>query len=216
LPAGQDLARRVKIDLWTGLQASDACKGPSDEELVLNVTDKWAREWFQTEVGRNWLESHDLPRKPIYAPDRECNANDPQPVVQFDLSDGQVITTANLDINGSASAEGGFQKWVLDYGQGDNPGAWTVLAESNAPVKNGTLYSWNLNSIPNGIVTLRLTLVGEKTEVEKRVAINLSLPLPATPVPTNTPPPPDTETPTAIIPTDTPIPSETPTEMATP
>ena len=49
LPPGQDLVRRVKIDLWTGLEASDACKGPSDEELVLNVKDKWAREWLDTD-----------------------------------------------------------------------------------------------------------------------------------------------------------------------
>ena len=34
LPPGKDLARRVKIDLWTGLEASDACKGPSEDQVV--------------------------------------------------------------------------------------------------------------------------------------------------------------------------------------
>ncbi|MCE9647225.1 MAG: PBP1A family penicillin-binding protein [Chloroflexi bacterium] len=212
LPPGRDLARRVKIDLWTGLQASDACKGPSEDRMVLNVTDKWAREWFQTNAGRDWLENHDLPRNPDYAPDRECNANDPQPLVELNLNDGQVITTVNLEIKGSASADSGLKKWTLEYGQGGNPGSWTVLSESNTPVKNGTLYSWDLTNIPNGIVTLRLTLFGEKTDVEKRVSLNLNLPLPPTQVPTDTPPP----TATQIIITDTPIPSETPTETATP
>lgn len=218
LPPGQDLARRVKIDLWTGLEASDVCKGPSDEELVLNVTDKWAGEWFQTDIGRDWLENHDLPRKPYYAPDRECSASDPQPIVELGLNDGQVITTNNLEINGSATADAGFKKWVLEYGQSENPGAWSILNESNSPVKNGTLYSWNITNIPNGLVTLRLTLVGEKTEVEKRVTININLPLPPTPIPTDTPPPPPaTETATqVVVPTDTLIPSETPTVTFTP
>jgi hypothetical protein len=117
-----------------------------------------------------------------------------------------------LEIKGSASADSGFKKWTLEYGQSGNPGSWTVLSESNTPVKNGTLYSWDLTNIPNGIVTLRLTLFGEKTDVEKRVSLNLNLPLPPTQVPTDTPPP----TATQIIITDTPIPSETPTETATP
>ena len=62
LPPGQDLARKVKIDLWTGLEASKACEGPSEEEMVLNVTDKWARDWLGTEDGRA------LARRPRLAP----------------------------------------------------------------------------------------------------------------------------------------------------
>ena len=223
LPPGQDLVRRVKIDLWTGYQASDVCKGPSEEELVLNVKDKWAREWFDTDVGRDWLENHDLPRKPYYAPDRECQAGDPQPIIEIDLTDGQVITTLNLEIKGSAAADVGFKKWVLEYGLGADPGSWSVLSESNSPVKNGTLFSWNLSPIPNGLVTVRLTLIGDKTEVEKRVTINLSLaptptlsPFPDTAVPPTLPPPTETPTQAVIIPTDTlGPPTETPTEFPT-
>lgn len=219
LPPGQDLVRRVKIDLWTGFQASDVCKGPSEEELVLNVTDKWAREWFDTDTGRSWLEDHGLPRKPYFAPDRECTASDPQPIIGINLDDGQVITTSNLEITGSAAADDGFKKWVLEYGQGADPGSWSLLSESNSPVENGTLFVWDLFNVPSGPVTLRLTLVGDKTEVDERVTLNLSLP----PTPTVSPPPdtaipptlPPTETPTQaiIIPTDTPVPL--PTETAT-
>ncbi len=224
LPPGQDLVRRVKIDLWTGYQASDVCKGPSEEELVLNVTDKWAREWFDSGAGRDWLENHDLPLKPYYAPDRECSANDPQPIIEISLNDGEVITTLNLDIKGSAAADSGFKKWVLDYGQGASPSSWSVLSESNSPVKDGTLFSWNLSNVPNGPVTLRLTLIGDKTEVEERVTLNLSLPPTPTvsPFPDTAVPPTliPTETPTQviIIPTDTPVPSptETATEFPTP
>lgn len=218
LPASQDLARRIKIDLWTGYQASEACNGPSEEEIVLNVTDKWAREWFETGDGKAWLEDHGLPDNPYYAPERECKEGDPQPIAELNLTDGQVVTSPALEIKGTADASEGFKKWVLEYGLGEEPSAWVGLNESNSPIKDGTLATWNLSSLPNGIYTLRLTLIGDKAEVEKRIRLNLSLPTPTPPpaTPTNTPVPiPPTETPTQIIilPTDTPSP--TPTETAT-
>jgi 1A family penicillin-binding protein len=216
LPPGKDLVRRVKIDQWTGLGASDACKGPSSEEMALNVTDKWGRDWLGTDDGRLWLEDHGLPGKPFFAPERECSANDPQPIIEIKLDEGQVITSTTLDIKGSAAADSGFKKWVLEYGQGADPSSWSALSESDNPVKDATLYTWNLSAIPNGIVTLRLTLIGDKAEVEKRVSINLSLPTPTVPpaTPTDTPVPTliPTETPTLaiIIPTVTPTFTETP------
>jgi hypothetical protein len=220
LPAGQDLARRIKIDLWTGLEASDACKGPTDDEMVLNITDKWAREWLGTEDGRFWLEDRGLPRKPYYAPDRECKAGDPQPIIELKFNDGEVITSPILDIKGSAAADEGFKKWTLEYGLGAEPAAWTLLSESTNPVKDNTLYLWNLSGIPNGIISLRLKLIGDKTEVEKRITLNFSLPIPTVPTstPTETPAPTliPTDTPTLeIIPSDTPAPTETPTETPT-
>jgi len=162
-----------------------------------------------------------LPRKPYYAPDRECSADDPQPIIEIKLNDGEIITDSTLDIKGSATADKGFKKWVLEYGLGVDPAAWTVLSESDKPVKNSILYSWDLSNEPNGIISLRLTLIGDKAEVEKRVRLNLDLLIPTEP------PPPPTETlaptftPTMtptfeiIIPTETPTPSETPTEMPT-
>ncbi|MBL8080827.1 MAG: PBP1A family penicillin-binding protein [Anaerolineales bacterium] len=220
LPQGKDLLRRVKIDLWTGYEASDACKGPSEEEKVLNVTDKWARDWLESGAGRDWLDNHGLPREPYYAPDRECEQGDPQPIIGFNLDDGQVITSPSFEIKGSAAATAGFKNWKLEFGQGTDPGSWTTLSESNNQVKDGTLYTWNLTNVPNGIVTLRLTLYGDKTDVEKRVTLNLSLPLPNTATPTQTliPSFTPTETPTQVIvlPSDTPIPSATPTETVTP
>ncbi len=106
---------------------------------------------------------------------------------------------------------------MLEYGQGADPASWTILTESTNPVKDATLYLWDLTTVPNGIITLRLTLVGDNAEVEKLVTINLSLPTPTLPpaTPTETPSPtlipPPTETPTIeiIIPTETP--TETPT-----
>ncbi len=216
LPAGQDLIRRIKIDLWSGLQASDACKGPAEEQLVLNVTDPWARQWLGSGAGRDWLEAHDLPRNPYYVPERECTANDPQPNLGFALTEGETVTSSPLVINGSAYADSGFRGWRLDYGLGDNPDSWSPLTESNNPVKDGTLYAWDLSTFQSGIVTLRLTLVGDKAEVEKRVHLILVLPTTPTVTPfTPTVEPLPSETPTqSIVPTDTPTPTEGPTTTA--
>jgi len=217
LPASMDLARRIKIDLWTGLQASAACDGPSEEKLVLNVTDKFARDWFGTGDGKFWLEDHGLSDNPSYAPERDCRESDPQPQVEINLNDGQVISSPSLNIKGTAAANGGFKKWVLEYGLGDNPNSWSSLADGNNQVKNGTFYAWNLTNVPNGIVTLKLTLIGDNAEVDKQIRLNLSLPIPTVPSSTPTNPPPTstmTETPTQTpIPSDTPTstPSETPT-----
>jgi hypothetical protein len=216
LPASQDMIRHIRIDLWTGLQASEECKGPSDDVDVLNVADKWARAWFDTGNGRDWLDANDLPRNPYYAPERECTLGDPQPSLEFALTDGQTISTPVLEIIGSASATGAFRSWKLEYGLGDEPASWALLTESQNPVKNGTLYTWNMSAISNGTITLRLTVIGDKTEVEERVHLTLSLPTPTAPPPPPTEIPPPTETPTEFptdIPTATPtdIPTETPT-----
>ncbi len=220
LPASQDLVRHIKIDLWTGLQASDQCKGPAEDVDVLNVTDKWARKWLETGPGRDWLDQMGLPRNPYYAPDRECTAGDPQAVLDFALTEGQVISSPTFNIIGTAYADGAFKSWRLEYGFGDNPGSWALLTESQVPVKNGPLYTWDLSSIANGTVTLKLTVIGDKTEVEKSIHLTIGLPpTPAPPTPTATAFPPTLEAPTEIpteTPTLTPFPSETPTETPTP
>jgi 1A family penicillin-binding protein len=221
LPPGQDLVRRVKIDLWTGLQASEACKGPSDDAIVMNVKDKWAREWLDTNDGRKWLDNHGLPAHPQFAPERECQADDPQPIIEFKLTDGQEITDLPLNIKGSAFADKGFKKWRLEYSPASNPGFWTLLTESADPVKNGTLFVWDYSNALEETVTLRLTIIGENAEVEKRVTLKLSIYYPPPP-PTVTEEPTPTFLPTETLqPTETFIPTETPwveipTETATP
>ncbi len=220
LPPEKDLLRKAKIDLWTGYEASKACEGPSEEETVLNVTDKWARDWLGTSDGRAWLEDRGLPRKPYFAPERECRADDPQPAIEIQLKDGEVITDSMLEIKGSATVDKGFKRWVLEYGQGADPASWIVLSQSDKPVKDGPLYLWNLSNEPNGVVSLRLTLIGDKAEMEKTIRLNIDLYAPPPIYPTNTPEPTASPIPTPTIevfpPTETSIPAETPGGAITP
>jgi membrane peptidoglycan carboxypeptidase len=221
LPRSQDLLAQTTIDTWTGLIAGDACEEFAKEELVMNVSDEWARKWFKTGDGHAWLESHDLPRNPFYKPERECSSSDPRPVLKFtNLNDVDVITESPFNIKGIINVtSGGFTGWRLEYGAGDDPSEWTLLAEgSNKFEQPDTIHNWDLNNVKESKITLRLYLMnGEDFYAEKRVSLTFNLPTPtpeptltSTPAqPTNTP----TETPVPATPTDTLLP---PTETLTP
>lgn len=226
LPPSQDLLRRVNIDTWTGLIAGNACQEFVEDEMVMNVQDRWARQWLRSGSGRDWLASQDLPRRPFFAPDRECSEADPRPVLQFsNLNESSVIIDTSLPIQGVIDVRnGGFTGWRLEYGAGDDPGEWNALAQgTNAFPNPSVIYTWNLEGIQENRVTLRLYLSnGEDNYAERRVTITLNLPTP-TPLPTLTPtltqfPP--TVTPTSQPPTDTPpppvVPTETPTQFPPP
>src|SRR5215208_1518970 len=162
LPASQDLLHRTHIDTWTGLIAGDACKDFAEDEIVMNVTDKWARQWLRSGEGRDWLESHDMPRNPFFAPDRECSSTDPHPVIEFsDPKDGGTITQSPLPISGIIDVKnGGFTSWRLEYGVGADPSEWIVLVEgNNAFPQPGLIYTWDLKDITTDRVSLRITLL---------------------------------------------------------
>jgi len=237
LPPSQDLFRQVSIDTWTGLIAGDACKEFVKDDLVMNVSDKWGRSWLRSGAGRSWLEAHDLPRNPFFAPDRECNASDPHPVLQFsNLNNGSVITELSLPVMGVIDVQnGGFTSWRLEYGGGQDPSQWNTLAQgTNSFPSPSLIYTIDLQGVVENQITLRLYLSnGEDYYAERRVTIGLNLPTPTpsvTPTPTLTPfvatevptdtsvPVVPTETPTGFptgIPTDIPtgIPTETPTPL---
>lgn len=211
LPPGEDLWRKVKLDTWTGLEASPACSDFTAEEMVLHVEDEWAQKWLKSPDGKAWLDANGFPRNPFFAPKRECRADDPHPALAFtNLVDNMVVGDGNLDIFGIADGGDLFAAWQLDYGIGENPKQWFRLDGGKQPVRNSEmLYSWNLAEVPNGIVTLRLTVFSTKDGYAERL-IRLEVqntPLPPTP----TPEPPTPEPPTPEPPTPEPPTPETPT-----
>ncbi|MCL5611293.1 MAG: transglycosylase domain-containing protein [Chloroflexi bacterium] len=214
LPPGQDLRRIIALDTWTGFQASPDCSDFKDVETVINVTDPFAKDWFGTKDGRNWLDAHDFPSPPIYAPDRQCTKNSPRPIIELSVNEGDVISQTTLAIKGTADATGDFKSWRLEFGLGDNPGNWTTLAQGDQPVKNDLLFNWDMSNLPNGVITLHLYLTGTNGYAERFVHFTLQVPTP-TPPPTNTPFPTPTNTPVIIIPTDTPTDTPVPTVTST-
>ncbi len=215
LPKSQDLLRRTNIDTWTGLIAGNACPDFAKDEMVMNVSDRWARHWLRSGDGRAWLEANDMPRNPFFAPDRECSSSDPRPVLEFSSpTNGSVITESPLPISGVIdSRNGGFTGWRLEWGNGTDPNEWTVIAQGNNSFPQpGLIYTWDIRDMPSNQITLRLYLMnGEDFFAEKRIALSLNLPAPTatvTPTPTLVPP--------TAFPTDTPVPVIVPTETFTP
>lgn len=235
LPQSKDLFRKIKIDTWSGLEASSVCGEEfAEKTMAIRVDDPWGRKWLETAQGRAWLESNDLPSNEIvFAPERECRADDPHPILEFsNFKDGDVLREAEVEIRGTADATGGFKGWALDFGHSEDPGAWFPIVESRQPIRNDVLSVLNLNTVENGVIFLRLRIVGPNdAHAEKIIRLVVQLPnppteIPPTPIPpthaptatpTSTPVPPtkipltETPTPTEVPPTETETPTATPT-----
>jgi membrane peptidoglycan carboxypeptidase len=214
-PPSQDLLRQTKIDTWTGFIAGNACPGFEKEDMVMNVSDTWARKWLRSSDGRAWLDANGFPERPFFAPERECSGDDSRPILEFSsLHDNDIITDPTLVIRGIINVtKGDFSGWRLEVGSGKDPQDWTTLAQgANRIESTGDIFTWNLNNITSDKITLRIYLTkGEEFYAEKRVFLTLNLPTP-TPEPTAT----FTSIPPTDLPTDTPIPSETPTPTLPP
>jgi len=217
LPASMDLFRKVKIDTWSGLEASPACGDEFAEEVMaIRVDDPWARKWLESGPGRDWLEANNLPRNPVYTPERACTEADPHPILEFKSpKNGDTITDSMIEIKGTADATGGFKGWALDF-QHDGEADWVQLIESRQPVRDDLLAFLDLGAVPNGIITLRLRMLGPNDAyAETSIRLRVNLPLPPTPIPPTLTPSP-TPVPPTDIPTDTPTPSPTPTPTEPP
>lgn len=227
LPAEDDLWRKIQVDTWTGLEASPECSDTYVEEegLVINVVDESARKWIrENEQGQQWARDMGFD-KIIFTPERKCEATDPRPHLQFiGLEEGQTILQDSLDISIIADATGGFRSWRLEWAPGSDPETWMPLTgDIGTPVSVATrVYTWDLRGLPDGPVSLRLTMQGENDGyADMNLHLNLKVPTP-TALPTFTPSPspsvtlslPPTEIPSETpspLPSDTPLPSETPT-----
>ena len=215
LPAGKDLYRKTTLDTWTGLEASDVCKDFIDEQMVINTGgDPWAEKWLQTGAGNDWLDAHGFPRDVFFAPQRECNSNDPQPTIEFrGWKDDDIVTEYVIDVRAIINAPDGIKRWTLEYGLGSEPDQWKQIAEGRDVVENPTtLLNWDLQDqdIGGDTITLRIYVTGEKGYAEQTITLKLNLPTP-------TPPPTPTETATLPpVPTDTPTPTSTSTTIPVP
>ncbi len=219
LPKEEDLWQKILLDTWTGLRASSACSDFVEKEFALNVTDPWAKKWIKKNPeGQTWAEEMGFLDPVKFAPNRDCQADDPRPILAFTSpEDYETITSSPLDIYGMADATEGFDSVQLEYGRGEDPVEWKTLAKGKERINRPELlYSWDLEDIPEGVITLRLTVYStEDTYAETLLHLNLQVPTP-TPTSTNTPTQTPTFTPTpTMTPTKTPKPSKTPTQTNT-
>lgn len=218
LPPEEDLWQKPVIDTWTGLLASDACKEFLDDPLVLNVDDSFARKWIRRDpAGEAWAEEMGFSDPVVFAPDRECRADDPRPTLRFiSPRDGDTISEAPLEIWAVADATDWFDSVRLEIGKGDEPLDWQLIEDRDFPARDPELFArLDLFDVEAGIYTLKLTMFStEDTSVELLIRINIQVPTP-TPTPTETPLPTATPTPTSL-PTATPLPPTSTPEPTSP
>lgn len=63
-----------------------------------------------------------------------------------------------LSIRGTINPPG-FQQYVVEYGEGENPGEWRWISGPHlSPVVNDQLTEWNIEGLPAGRYTLRVTV----------------------------------------------------------
>ena len=85
-----------------------------------------------------------------------CTISSPAPTAT--LSNVYQNGAQTVPIVGTA-VSAGLSAWILDYGSGAQPASWTTLAQGTTSVSNSTLTNWAFLSLPNGLYTVRLTLV---------------------------------------------------------
>jgi hypothetical protein len=130
------------------------------------------------------------------------DANQQSPVPQnqtgiYEPADGSTLA-GKVNVSGTATSA-----WVLAFSYVENPiETWFPLAQSNQPVTNAILTTWDTNSVTDGLYLLRLSVlaVEGKQDFVVKVRINNSLPiLSATPSTTMTLSPTFTATATPTI-----------------
>lgn len=219
LPKEDDLWKQVWVDSFSLLLASPSCPDMAEEKLGLNVQDEFAREWIvEDEEGQEWAERMDFETDPIFfIPDEPCTEDSPRPIIEITAPNhGATITGSPLSIFGRVGATDDFRDWIIEYGVGDDPDEFPdLIREESQHEGTAELYEWDMSDLPNGPITIRLTVRSQKGgKATVQVRVNLNLPTP-TPEPTSTP----TATPTPSntpSPTLSPTPSETPSATATP
>jgi penicillin-binding protein 1C len=198
-----DLWQDIDIDTWTGLAASSECSTYTKKTFLLNTTDKSAIKWIQTtSQGENWAKSIGFDAPVTFAPSRACTANDPKPTVVFSgISDGQPILQNPFEVFAIVNATANFKDYYLEYGYGEHPSNWKKIVQpgGGASIQPQKLLSWNISSLKQGVITLRLVMESTTNGyAEKSIRVNLMLPTPTpTETATFTATPTITETPTA-------------------
>jgi hypothetical protein len=206
LPKEKDLWQKPWVDSFSLLLASTACPDFAVQKLRPGRHRPWAQMARGRRQGKDWAEDAGFEEEELFfIPHEVCTEETPRPVVGFtDPAPGTVISDTPVELFGRAAAPDDFRDWVLEYGVGNDPNKWPDLARGDDSFEQpGHLFTWNPTGLPNGPVTLRLT-VRSRSGGKASALLHLVLDLPA---PTATP---------TLTPTSTSVPSDTPTPTFTP
>jgi len=228
-----DLWQEVRVDTWSGLVANQYCNQYTKEIMSMNVEDKDARKWLKKdEEGIRLAKKLGFDDPIIFTPTEECDAQIYQPKLEFsNLSNGQEVHSAILELEVIASVEGRFSGWAIYLAEGKKPNKddWRVIYSSENQVYSPTFVTdIQTATLPNGEYSLKLRMEhpdGGFAEKVIQFVLNYTPPTSTpepTPTITQTPEPTATEEiiPTAteeeLFPTPTFLPSQVPSDTPEP
>jgi len=226
LPKERDLWQKIFLDPFTMLRQTAECakyyqqdRQYEQEQVVVAVSDPWARKWLTEDPnGQAWAAQNGLGQPIVWAPEGECNADSPHPILSFASPVEGSQVNGVIAIMGQAAATKDFDHFVIEYGLSDNPEGWGQLQgpNTNQFPETAKLAEMNLEALPDGTVTVRIIVFSKAGgRAEARVHFKVQQPTPtATLTPSATPT--DLPTATTIPATATPLPSATPIPSDTP
>ena len=198
-----DFHQLVRIETSTNALTTAYCPENVVEERYFYV--------LPGEEGQRWAQKQGIPQPPTEFCPVHTGAAD---VALFEPLPGQTVAQ-EVQVVGRANMPG-FDHWVVEYGEGQDPIGWGLVAGPvYAPVDGGLLAVWDVRSLENRDYSLRVVVYDSAGNgYEARSWVWVQNPQPTdTPIPTWTP----TQAPTATpAPTLTPVPSDTPWPTMTP
>ncbi len=93
------------------------------------------------------------------APQPTANPNPQSPdIIISEPAMNAPVPRGQLSIHGTVNPPG-FQQYVVEYGEGDNPGEWKWISGPHlSPVVNDQLTQWGTEGLPSGRYTIRVSV----------------------------------------------------------
>lgn len=196
-----DFYQMIRIDTTTGQRATEYCPQAVVEERLFRV--------LPGTEGEAWARGHNIEQPPANLCSVHTGAAQ---IVLYQPAAGDTVSGDVYVVGRAAMAD--FDHYVVEYGEGQDPLAWAVVADPvYSPVEGGLLAIWDVRALPDRDYSLRVVVHDRYgTAVEARTWVVVHNP-PATATQTATPWPSDTPWPTA---TQTPTPWASATQTPTP
>ncbi|MGC8788026.1 MAG: hypothetical protein ACP5Q1_11440, partial [Anaerolineae bacterium] len=194
-----DIHVDVRLCTVSGQRASPFCPE--------NVVRTQYFEVYPTEY-RAWAEAQGKPQPPA----ETCTVHTRPPRVEIMEPRDSSMVEGIVPVYGSARIDD-MDHYEVQYGIGENPIGWGIIARQNFALEDGVLAAWDTRELRNGLYSLRVVVYDRHGNhaASPAVRVNIANPTPTvTATPTNTPT--ATATPTSTF---TPTPTTTPTATPT-
>ncbi len=168
------------------LSASDSPSSGVSQMMISNSSSFKDSSWEEYAASKSWTLSSGEGEKIVYVKFKDGAGNMSEvfsDVIILDTAPPSASITApssgtsvraEVVIRGTASDEN-FEVYVVEYGHGSSPSSWTEIASSFSSITDGTLATWNTNTLSDGSYTLMLSvgdLAGNWTQTKVTLRVD--------------------------------------------